>query len=196
MNDVRAVTQTWHAACFLVASAALAASCTLLVQFHDEPSCDGGLCDAATSTPDVTPPRGDDASASEAEPPPDVGHDAPPPAPCKNLPNGYYCAHDGLNQPYPGSPDDLVECVEGGVGMVTTCDGGCLPLPPPFPDACNPCTGKGDGLYCGRDFAGFPATNADFLIQCQSGNVVQDVACQHGCKSNGTSSCCYTTTGC
>jgi hypothetical protein len=201
MAVVRVDTQTWRTACLLLASAGLSASCTLLVQFHDQASCDGGrggglgLCaDDADVTPDATVPDAGDGTVSEASvdgPPPEAGHDAAPPAPCKGLPSGYYCAHDGLNQPYPGSGNDLVECVDGGVGKVTTCDGGCLPLPAPFPDACNPCPGKGDGLYCGRDLAGFPATNADFLIQCQSGNVSQDVACAHGCKSSGTASACY-----
>jgi hypothetical protein len=205
MRGVRPGEQTWRAACGLIASASLAASCTLLVQFHDEGSCEGGLCgDAAAAIPDVTVPEpdggdGDASSAPEAggttdagaASSPDGGHDAAPPAPCKGLANGYYCAHDGLNQPYPGSPDDLVECVDGGEGILTTCDGGCLPLPAPFPDACNPCVAEGDGLYCGRDLAGFPASNADFLIQCQAGNTAQDVACAHGCKSSGTSSSCY-----
>jgi hypothetical protein len=116
----------------LLASAALAASCTVLVQFHDQASCEGGLCgDDAGATRDVTVSDSGDGNAREA-----------------------------------------------------TVDS----LPP---DACNPCPGKGDGLYCGRDLAGFPAANADFLIQCQSGNVSQDVACAHGCKSSGTSSSCY-----
>jgi hypothetical protein len=188
------------------AAAALTASCTLLVQFHDAPgsgACEGGFC-------------GDDASVGEEEAGSEAGADAHPDAsmdagsgtkdaaagkdggdagadhyaPCANLASGFYCADDGLHG-YAGSPDDLVTCADGGIAKATFCDGGCLPLPAPFPDACNPCPGNPDGTYCGRDLAGFPSTNADFLIQCQSGNVVQSVACAHGCKSDGTTASCY-----
>ena len=188
-----------------IAAAAAATSCTLLVQFHDAA---GGECDGASCV-DGTAPPGDDASGVHdggkgSDGAPDApGSDAAPPgdgsakdagidsyAPCKGLAGGYYCATDGLNG-YAGSAADLVQCADGGIAKVTGCDGGCLPLPAPFPDACNPCPGHGDGLYCGRDLAGFPAVNADFLIQCQSGNVVQSVACAHGCKSSGTASSCY-----
>jgi hypothetical protein len=180
---------------------AAATSCTLLVQFHDAAgdACEGGFCSDATVVDEDTgaPPNADGAF--------DAGHDAsadaPPTkdagdagvdhyAPCGNLASGYYCATDGLHG-YAGPTSDLVQCADGGIAKVTSCDGGCLPLPAPFPDACNPCPGHGDGLYCGRDLAGFPAINADFLIQCQSANVVQSVACAHGCKSSGTASSCY-----
>lgn len=185
-------------------AAALTLSCSLLVQFHDAPggACEGGFCgdDASVTEENVIPPM--DASV-------DAGHDAVAAdagkveaaveaetdhyAPCGDLSNGFYCAEDGLHG-YTGSPDDLVQCSDaspGSIAKVTLCDGGCLPLPAPFPDACNPCPGNPDGTYCGRNLAGFPAVNADFLIQCQSGNVVQSVACAHGCDSVGTSSTCY-----
>lgn len=181
----------WREACLVFAAAAFAASCTLLVQFHDQPSCEGGLCgDDATAPPDAPVPvdaAPDSGDAGVARP----DHYAP----CSGLASGDYCATDGL-EGYAGSTGDLVYCLDGGIGTVTHCDGGCLSVPAPFPDACNPCPGVPDGLYCGRNLPGFPAANADFLIQCQSGNVSQNVACQHGCKSNGTSSCCYQTTGC
>jgi hypothetical protein len=186
------------------AAAALSASCTLLVQFNDAPGggCEGGFCgsDGSVSgenvvpSPDAGADAGQDATtdagkdASKVEASAEAGADHY--APCGNLASGYYCAEDGLHG-YAGSPDDLVQCADGGIFKVTLCDGGCLPLPAPFPDACNPCPGNADGTYCGRDLAGFPAINGDFLIQCQSANVVQSVACAHGCKSSGTSSSCY-----
>jgi hypothetical protein len=173
-------------ACLVLGAATLAtASCTLLVQFHDEASCDGGLCgDDATAWADAS----DEASAFDAA---DAHADAPDHyAPCAALANGHYCATDHLHS-YAGSPADLVACADGGIGSVTHCDGGCVSMPDPFPDACNPCVGKPDGLYCGRDLAGFPSADGDFLIQCQAGNVAQNVACAAGCKSNGTSSSCY-----
>ncbi len=178
------------------------AGCTLLVHFDDAPSCDGGLCAAdATSGAEGdggTHAEGGGGPAGEAGVDAHAGHDASDAAgggvdhyaPCGSLASGYYCATDGLHG-YAGSPDDLVNCDDGGIAKVTPCDGGCLPLPAPFPDACNPCPGHPDGLYCGRDLPGFPAINADFLIQCQSGNVVQSVACQHGCNSSATPRACY-----
>jgi len=182
------------------AAAALTASCTLLVQFHDASGggCEGGFCGDDASTPEdhfvPTPDSGVDVQPEAAN---DAGTvdvavkeaGADHYAPCGNLASGFYCAEDGLHG-YAGSPDDLVQCDDGGIFKVTLCDGGCLPLPAPFPDACNPCPGNPNGTYCGRDLAGFPAENADFLIQCQSANVVQSVACAHGCKSSGTSSSC------
>ena len=187
-----------------IAAAAAATSCTLLVQFHDAANdgCEGGFCAGdATAT-------GDGGSGG-----PDAGADSatggirgrPRRAVRRRLRNRrggrplrtlrqprerLLLRDDGLHG-YAGSTANLVQCDDGGIAKVTTCDGGCLPLPAPFPDACNPCPGHGDGLYCGRDLTGFPAINADFLIQCQSGNVVQSVACAHGCKSSGTASSCY-----
>jgi hypothetical protein len=182
-------------AAFAVAAVAASVSCSLLVQFNDAPACDGGRCDGdATASGSDGADADGELGASDARPgdvalePAEAGVDHY--APCGNLANGYYCATDGLHG-YAGSPDDLVHCLDGGVGQATFCDGGCLPLPTPFPDACNPCVGHPDGLYCGRDLPGFPATNADFLIQCQTSNVVQSVACAHGCKSSGTASSCY-----
>lgn len=188
----------------VAAAATLTLSCTLLVQFHDEPGaggCDGAFCgDDASMTEenvvkmDVGADSGLDATAEAGKEtgPVEAAVDASADhyAPCGSLASGFYCAEDGLHG-YAGSPDDLVQCADGGIAKVTLCDGGCLPLPSPFPDACNPCPGNPDGTYCGRDLAGFPAVNADFLIQCQSANVVQSVACAHGCKSSGTSSSCY-----
>jgi hypothetical protein len=168
---------------FLVGAAT---ACTFLVQFHDEAiSSDGG------ATLDASLDASTDAGTPvlEAEAGPDTyAPCGPPPSP--NLASGYYCATDGLHG-YVGSAADLIYCDDGGIGKVTHCDGGCLPLPAPYPDACNPCPGVADGLYCGRDLAGFPADNADFLIQCQTDNAVMTVACAHGCDSDGTTSSCY-----
>lgn len=177
---------------------ALTVSCSLIVQFHDAPGgvCDGGFCGDDATTPEkdgaIAPETGGDASVVEAASDAPREAEAGPDhyAPCGNLASGFYCATDGLHG-YAGSQNDLVQCADGGIFKATLCDGGCLPLPAPFPDACNPCPGHADGLYCGRDLAGFPAINGDFLIQCQTANVVQSVACAHGCKSSGTTSSCY-----
>jgi hypothetical protein len=196
--SVRAWRWTLGLAALLLASPAAVLSCTFLVQFHDVPGvgCDGGFCASeASPTEDAEDEVVAVDAAADAGDAGKIPKEAGPDdyAPCNKLANGYYCAGDGLHD-YMGSPDDLVYCLDsgtGGIGKVTFCDGGCLPLPSPFPDACNPCPGVPDGLYCGRDLAGFPAINADFLIQCQTGNTVQSVACTHGCDSVGTNSSCY-----
>lgn len=167
----------------------LAVGCSALVQFHDQPACDGGSCEDASderagpSTGDASD-DGAASRASDAAPRPDHY------APCAALASGYYCADDGPDA-FAGPPSDLLYCSDGGIAQATVCDGGCLHTPAPFPDACNPCPEVPNGLYCGRQLAGFPSENADFLIQCQSGDSVQIVACPHGCGSNGAMSACY-----
>jgi hypothetical protein len=193
MSDVRACLGLTIAACLCLGTA----SCSLIVQFHDQPGGDDASAAEDGASEDSGKPA-DDASMAD-EPDASVVDSAPPLkeagvkpdhyAPCSGLVNGYYCANDGPTA-FAGPMSDLLFCDEGGIGHAFTCDGGCLDLPAPFPDACNPCVGVADGLYCGRDLAGFPAYNADFLIQCQTGNTVQQVACAHGCGSNGKMSSC------
>lgn len=181
-----------------IGSLAGAASCSLIVQFHDEPL-DGDASVQPDSGSAGNPDAGEPDTSGESA---DTGGDVlvthpkeagPAPdhyAPCSGLASGYYCADDGPHA-FAGPSSDLLFCDDGGIGQAFPCDGGCLKLPDPFPDACNPCPGVADGLYCGRDLAGFPAYNADFLIQCQGGNTVQQVACVHGCDSMGKMSACY-----
>ncbi len=175
-----------------------AASCSLIVQFHDQPVGDDASVQQDGSmavNPDTGEPDSGggapDASVDVVVPHPKEAGPAPDHyAPCSGLASGYYCADDGPHS-FAGPSSDLLLCADGGIGAATPCDGGCLKLPDPFPDACNPCPGVADGLYCGRDLAGFPAYNADFLIQCQQGSTVQQVACPHGCDSLGKMSACY-----
>ena len=168
------------------------AGCTFLVSFDDAPAgeCDGGDCFDATA-PDVAPGddggvRPDAVSDANAADVPDVEY-----APCKGLASGTYCADDHIKS-YRGPLSDLVSCDAGVISKVRACgDAGCIAMKDPFPDTCNECPTKPAGTYCGRDFAGFPATDSDILISCQLGNVVQNFLCPHGCKSNGTTASCY-----
>ena len=179
--------------CVVMAASALAASCSLIVQFHDQPpgACDGGACeDGSVAVDGNAAPGPDGGGFDDGLPTKDGGPRPDAYAPCMGLINGSYCADDGPHA-YAGPLTDLLYCFDAGIGRVTPCDGGCLHLPDPFPDACNPCPGVKNGLYCGRDLVGFPAFNADFLIQCQGGDAVQRVACVHGCGSNGVMSACY-----
>jgi len=171
-----------------VGSALAALGCTALVTFHDQASCDGGLCMSGYDAgPFSDAGTGDEADGSgDSAPKPDG-----PYAPCMGLPDGHYCADDHLVD-YAGLLTDLVECADGGIGTVTACgSAGCISMIDPFPDTCSQCPTKPDGNYCGRDFPGFPTEDADFLIGCQSGRVVVDNPCAHGCMSNGSASACY-----
>jgi hypothetical protein len=190
MNAVRVSTG------LTIAASICAASCSLVVQFHDQPVDAGAGDDAVTPEDSGAPPQDgsmpDEPDVTVVDSAPGMKEASVKPdhyAPCSGLINGYYCANDGPTA-FSGPPSDLLFCDEGGIGQAFTCDGGCLDLPDPFPDACNPCPGVVNGLYCGRDLAGFPAYNADFLIQCQAGATVQQVACAHGCDSNGKMSAC------
>ncbi len=181
-----------------LALALASGGCTLLARFDDLPGaeCDGGGCADATvpvsPLPDASPGPVDagptDAGASDARSRADAAAPSDA-APCEGLKSGTYCANDGLHD-YPGSPSDLVVCDGGAIATVRRCDAGCLPLSNPFPDTCNACDQKANGLYCGRDFLGFPAENADFLIQCQASNAVQIVTCAHGCLSKAAGATC------
>jgi hypothetical protein len=173
---------------FIATVAAGSAACTLLARFDDLPLLDAGVDASANEAgPDSAPP--DDGHAPEASPV-DAGVDVEVDAnvdPCVGKTSGAYCGGDGVVY----SSADLVLCDGGAVALIVACDGGCLPLSNPFPDTCNECNAKPDGgSFCGRDFPGFPARDADWLIQCQQGNAVQRTACQHGCISSGASSAC------
>ncbi len=180
-----------------------AAACSLIVQFHDQPGgvCDGAVCSTDGTTVEVSVvDSGGDGTEQDTGGGPDSGNPQDSPAgdsfvapdtfsPCMGKGNGYYCGDNGLG---PGLPaGDLVNCVDGGVSTAKACDGGCLHVVDPFPDACDPCFGVANGAYCGRDLAGFPSFNADILIQCTGGKTTSQNACAHGCMSSGTMSVCY-----
>lgn len=176
---------------WVVALAAPALSCSLLVQFHDQ---DGGAGDAGpggddASMRDVSQEHEEDASSDL-----DAGYEAEAAAvdnwnPCSMKSDGWRCGNNGLTDPLPDA--DLVYCSSGFIGSVTVCDAGCLHVVDPFPDSCNPCGQVANGDYCGRDLAGFNTDNADILIGCTGGQAELQDACVHGCGSNGNMSSCY-----
>lgn len=168
-----------------VLAAAASLQCSLIAEFVDQPidDCDGS-CDSA---PDAADAQTKDAFA------PDV-RDAGPPdvaALCKARSNGWYCGFNGLNGAAP-SKDDLVECRDGGVYMLTLCDAGCLVYPNGVPDRCNECPSMKDGYYCGNQFPSGLTDNAHVLVLCTKGQgmVEQDCLpkmCVPG--PNGTATC-------
>jgi hypothetical protein len=177
-------------ACFGFGTAAMG-GCTFLVDFVSKDLPDRGL-DDGTFRPDVRPSI--DAPAADtlvpedtAPPPPDAAPDASKPDvrvdaalcpnPCTNRENGWYCGSDTLFCLAPA--DDLYHCIADASADVVTCTqgAGCVQLPPQHPDTCDPCPGKADGLYCGRDLATIvPHLPGDdkndiYLFACQGGRI-------------------------
>ncbi len=153
----------------------LLAGCTLLVDFIDQPldpGCDGSSCDGAA--PDVVFA---DVSVKDSYVP--DAHDAGPPDVaelCKGKFNGWYCGFNGLNGPAP-SKDDLVECRDGGVKLLTLCDAGCLVYPNGVPDRCNECPSMKDGYYCGSQFPNALPDNSHVLVLCTKGQAMIEQDC-------------------
>lgn len=164
------------------------AGCTLLVDFIDQPlddTCDGSSCDASIDTSDAF----DDVNMKDT----DVRDAGAPDVAllCKGRGNGWYCGFNGLNGTAP-SKDDLVECHDGGVFMLTLCDGGCLAYPNGVPDQCNECASMKDGFYCGNQFPNAAPVTGTVLVLCTKGQgtVEQDCPpkmCVPG--PNGTAVC-------
>jgi hypothetical protein len=189
---VRATKLPW-----IVALVAPALSCSLIVQFHDEPGGARGDGGGGSSGGDVGT-GGDDATmdgSPQMDGGPDTVVDVEAGAtvdnwnPCLGKTNGWRCGDNGLDDLLPDA--DLVYCSGGNIGSLTVCDAGCLHVVDPFPDSCNPCAGQANGDYCGRDLAGFNSSNADILIGCTGGQTGLQDACVHGCGSNGNMSSCY-----
>ncbi len=156
----------------LIASGAVTAACSLLVNFVDA-SCDGGAC--ADSGSDVL-----DAGSDVV----DAAFDAS--RICENRVDGYYCGYNGLNGQAP--PDWRVHCVDGGA-IVRVCDAGYLAFPSGYPDRCNECPGFPDGTYCGSQFSGY-TYNGNFLLSCGQGIAAIQVLCANGCQEGpGDASC-------
>ncbi len=155
------------------------ASCTFLVEFDEaSPAADAG----------VTITRTDAATVDRPDTGPfDAGLDA---RPCirvdggKPYADGKYCAGNGL-APYPGSPDDLITC-KAGVASAVPCDAGCIFFRLGIPDACNECSGRPNGKYCGSVFPGWNDALLDkLLVSCQGGRMSTYTECPTSCVVDG-----------
>ena len=174
-----------------------ATGCTFLVDFvtkdqSGDALCDGGLCTDATFADvqvEASAPDGDAAASIDAvfeKSPNDVHVEvAQCNNPCKNRGNGWYCGNNGL---YCNAPaDDLYTCEKDAVADVNHCINGCVPLPNGHPDTCDPCFGKVDGTYCGKDLPIVPHVpgadrNDIYLFDCKSGmTTTASQACMTTC---------------
>jgi hypothetical protein len=183
------------AACVATSAAtAILAGCTFLIGFDDVPGATDGSIDSQTmiNAPDVRvdAPALPDAQIGDAGA--DVRDAIANPAACANFSDGKYC---GGNQiPWPvANNDDLVTCKGRMVSNVRFCSGlgGCIRMLNGYPDQCDECGTKADGLYCGRDMGGWETKNFNSLVHCQNKAAVTVMPCgAQTCTSNGAASSC------
>ncbi len=187
-----------------VAACVALSGCTLLVDFvtKDSPraTCDGGDCLDASSAADGAP----DTARSDAGPPvgdaafekslSDARVDAAQcPNPCRSRDDGWYCGNNGLSCIAPA--DQLYLCERDAVADVTVCTSGCVPLPNGHPDTCDPCFGKANGTYCGKDLPIVPHVagvdrNDIYLFDCKGGQTTTaSQACPTACSGSPNAKC-------
>lgn len=177
---------------FVIAlGSALAVGCTLIVSFDAEP--DGAVVEPDAST--VIPPE----DASQPKPGPTTDGSVTPPTAtpeagsampeCKELPPIFWaCGQEAWLcgrrlSDYPADKDnDILRCA-GVATCRAKCPAGCLRLDSPD-DECDPCKGKADGAYCGRDL-GWTTRNANVSVRCMAGKHASNKACGSGtCPCN------------
>ncbi len=173
-----------------LSGAVLGAGCTFLISFEAaDPGPDGGDIDATPNAPDAE--RTFDVRA-EPDPPQDAGRDwdLDSLTACKGHLDGLYC-NGNQNVTVTGADnDDLVTCIGGKVNRIRFCDkgNGCIRMLDGYPDQCDECFKKGDGVYCGPDLGWHPQ-NKNQRVRCQSGSQVGLLLCGT-CVPNGASSYC------
>lgn len=168
------------------------AGCTFLIAFEDVDPLDDGSIDGPVR---ADPPDVRIDSNGNAEGGSDAGADArdaiADPDACKGRVDGLYCSGDQIV--WPGNKDDLITCKGQLVSNVRYCANGvgCIRMLNGYPDQCDECTAKADGVYCGRDMAGWDTKNANQRVRCQNKAQVGLLLCGvAGCGSNGTASAC------
>jgi hypothetical protein len=170
------------------------AGCTFLIGFDDVPGATDASFDGPTmiNAPDVRV----DAPAPTDAPAGDAGVDARDaianPDACANSADGKYCGGNQILWPV-AYKDDLVTCKNRTVTNVRFCAdlGGCIRMLNGYPDQCDECAKKADGLYCGRDMGGWETKNFNSLVHCQNSAAVTVTPCgAQVCTSNGAASSC------
>lgn len=161
------------------------AGCTFLVSFNDVPKESGGPDVVTQPTADVTPPVDGSLACDPEFPLASIKG-------CGALQeNAKICADDSRIT-YPAGRDastDVVTCSkrDGGVAVcVKHCSGagGCASLPEGFPDQCDPCAYKAEGVHCGSEMAEWQPENAKLLIGCNGGRMTTVDICDAGCNRN------------
>lgn len=179
----------------LAFASALLVACAPLIDFD-------GLTNGAH---DAASPDGD-AEALDASHVRDAATDSPLPIdaahgdagnPCaavKTTFNGIYCGKSTENGFTGGSPNILYTCQNGVLASTQTCSNGCFTAQSGFPDSCDECNLKRDGVWCGAEFPGYAALLKDVVFVCKSGTSQgQPTACAgatpHCRPADGGASC-------
>jgi hypothetical protein len=168
-------------------------ACSALLHFDDKPI--AGHEDGGPSGPD-----GLDAVVSDGAFPFDTATGAFPDSSCTNpcitdagtlIHQGNYCGNSVDLACYAGAATH-VWCDDAGTAILTDCDGGCISMPDPHPDFCNPCVGMPSRSYCGKDLdivqgpVGTPKYNGDILFVCNGGQLQANFTpCSNGCNNGG-----------
>ena len=177
----------------IAVAAAMLAGCTFLISFDDvaQPNEGGTTSDGPGVPPDVHV-DGEALTDASVEAGADARDALANPDACKGAIDGKYCGGDQIVWPAPGTKDDLITCTKNVVTNVRVCTAGlgCIRMINGYPDQCDECASKADGVYCGRDMPGWDAKNADTRVRCQNHAEVGLLLCAAGCSSNGGSSAC------
>ena len=178
------------------ASATMIAGCTFLIGFDDVPAATDASVDAPPmiNAPDVRvdAPAPTDARVADAGGDTGARDAIANPDACANAVDGKYCGGDQIPWPV-ANKDDLVTCKSKVVSNVRLCAdiGGCIRMLNGYPDQCDECAKKADGLYCGRDMGGWETKNLNSLVHCQNKAAVTVTPCgAQVCTSNGAASSC------
>lgn len=166
----------------------LGAGCTFLVSFDEVGDADAGLgpldpnrdgasdssvaTDAGPIPIPITPPCDSTFALSEIRG-------------CETFVEGaQICADNRGITAYPGNrATDVIACSKSqGATCVRHCVA-CAHLPSGFPDQCDQCIGKADGVYCGTDM-GWQPEHFRLLVTCEGERVARAVPCSdRGCDS-------------
>ena len=184
---------------FLLATAVasmMIAGCTFLISFDDVPTPGDGGADGDGPTvgnpPDVRVDAPAPLDASDAAKDAGARDAIANPDACVGNPDGLYCGGDQISWPV-ADKDDLITCKSHVVASVRFCSdvGGCIRMLNGYPDQCDECAKKTDGLYCGRDMGGWETKNLNSLVHCQNKAAVSVMPCGAlTCTSNGAASSC------
>ena len=109
--------------------------------------------------------------------PSDGGFDA-----CRAAVPGAYCGR--VLPGYSGGTQDLVRCLgDGTTGSITPCTAGCSSMPNGRQDACNPCAGRDDGVYCMHELlVDYPGN--DVIVTCGAAAVTASARCPLVCTTS------------
>lgn len=191
MRAMRPIVAACGAVLGSVVSAAWIVGCSLLVTFDELPADDSGIALPTARPPDVSVVDGGaDASApADGGPATDAAVDYS--AVCTGKADGKYCNGNQIGVDG-GSSDDLITCLNGKTANVKPCatGNGCVRMPSGFPDECDQCQGKANGLYCGDDFTGWHPMNAKTRIRCDNDAIVGNLICQNACVGTGPGASC------